>query len=141
MMSQNQFTFVFLHSLILLYQCSLQAHAASVCYGQDGNATDDNVPCDTSAPSSPCCGQNDTCLFNGLCKVFNPNNNTVYAEGTCSDRTWPSSLCPKLCPGKESCIDNAIDLFFADEVINYRAGLFGIPMSRKQMVLPCRTLR
>ena len=71
------------------------------CYNPDGSpAIPAYQPCNTAIDGvSMCCGTgpgwNDECLFNGLCKG-SPNRTQLWRVG-CTDRTWRSPLCLKLC--------------------------------------------
>ena len=82
--------------LILL---STQAHlalSANTCYFPDGEPSSD-VPCSDSL-FTQCCGSRSACLTNGLCILEASNDTGInYARGTCTDKTWGSSLCPQHC--------------------------------------------
>lgn len=72
------------------------------CYFPNGNPSPDK-PCDPNALFTQCCGSASRCLSNGLC--LNSVNGfegsetvgTSYSRGTCTDKTWTSSLCPQQC--------------------------------------------
>ena len=78
---------------------SLSTHAA--CFfpnGLDRNSqfgSEVYQPCDRSAEHSMCCrAQNHTCRSDGLC--FSLLTSLVWRE-SCTDSTWNSSACVKLC--------------------------------------------
>ena len=71
--------------------------SASTCYYPNGNPSTD-VPCDSDALFTQCCGSRSDCLTNGLCILEASNDTGInYARGTCTDKTWASSLCPQQC--------------------------------------------
>ncbi|CAI4218860.1 unnamed protein product [Parascedosporium putredinis] len=63
-----------------------QAKSAGSFYERCNNATDVSMCCNT--------GLGDICRENGLC--FNPNTEQVWRE-SCTDPTWKSPSCLKLC--------------------------------------------
>jgi hypothetical protein len=89
----------------LWFYTLLLAHlssAANKCYFPNGSPSTDE-PCDPNALFTQCCGSASKCLSNGVCLVEVKNfvgdetTGTQYARGTCTDRTWVSSLCPQQC--------------------------------------------
>ena len=83
---------------LLSAACSLLFPAVLVdgqdCYYPNGDlaATDDH-PCSSGGPS-PCCPLNWQCLSNGLCYL---ENEGYLGRYTCTDSTWESDNCPKIC--------------------------------------------
>lgn len=68
---------------------------AQSCYYPNGNAvTSEQVFACSNSAGSHCCPQNWECLNNGLC--FHPSEQTI-GRYSCTDKTWKSSLCPKVC--------------------------------------------
>lgn len=83
-------------SFLLLFYVS-SALAANTCYFPDGLPSSDE-PCDPDALFTQCCGSRSACLTNGLCILEASNDTGInYARGTCTDKTWSSSLCPQQC--------------------------------------------
>ncbi|KAJ6784698.1 hypothetical protein PWT90_00441 [Aphanocladium album] len=84
---------------MLLFTASLlmlnAAGAAATCYSYEGKALPMS-PCDGSGSISPCCGDNDFCLSNGLC--LNAGGNNAYSQQGCTDKDWKPP-CKKHCPG------------------------------------------
>jgi hypothetical protein len=80
--------------------------AAATCYTIEGTAITDQPalqPCNLVAGTqSMCCGTNsttniiDTCLPNGLCVNY-AHGETFYWRDSCTDPTWQSPYCLKLC--------------------------------------------
>lgn len=64
------------------------------CYFPDGTPTED-IPCTTNSSVGVdyCCGKGAICLANKICLT----NTGVFARGTCTDKTWQSSICPRFC--------------------------------------------
>lgn len=64
------------------------------CYYPNGDlaATDDH-PCSSDGHST-CCPLNWQCLSNGLCYL---ENEGYLGRYTCTDSTWESDNCPKIC--------------------------------------------
>jgi len=52
------------------------------------------APCNTVQPYSMCCRNSDKCLPNGLCQQA--GSDIIWRE-SCSDQSWRSSACVKLC--------------------------------------------
>ena len=67
------------------------------CYDIDGNQSSVMFACDLSATFSPCCMVASVCLDNKLCQV---EGTIVTYRGGCTDLTWNSSDCPRICLGK-----------------------------------------
>ena len=85
--------------LILLIECWNSAHAR--CFYPDGTEMHVNyTPCDNSNEHSMCCDLKrinpdpDQCRSDGLC--FASWDQNVWRDG-CTDRTWKSPACVKLC--------------------------------------------
>ena len=89
---------IWFYTLILVHLSS----GANTCYFPNGSPSADE-PCDPNALFTQCCGSASKCLSNGLCLVEVKNfvgdetTGTQYARGTCTDKTWVSSLCPQQC--------------------------------------------
>ncbi|KAF1827626.1 uncharacterized protein K489DRAFT_375742 [Dissoconium aciculare CBS 342.82] len=77
--------------------------AQSQCYFPDGTPTDNFVACNSSSSSSndgfsSCCGRNDLCTTNGLCKNAQwDQENNYYWRHACTDPSWKSPNCPNYC--------------------------------------------
>ncbi|KUJ24162.1 uncharacterized protein LY89DRAFT_727197 [Mollisia scopiformis] len=83
-------------SLLFLIQLTTLSLAAQTCYFPNGAVAIHDVPCnDTSV--SICCQTVSTCLNDGLC--FNPLGSAVggFIRGSCTDKSFTSSLCPLFC--------------------------------------------
>ncbi|KAH8653050.1 hypothetical protein BGZ60DRAFT_419455 [Tricladium varicosporioides] len=80
---------------LLLLGSSTSAHIQ--CFYPDGSEANDSVyvPC-TGETYSSCCIplQGDVCQSNGLC--YWPSGSYLF-RGACTDQTWTSSNCPKVC--------------------------------------------
>lgn len=70
---------------------------AQTCYFPDGSESPRDTPCraPASGQASACCPYLDVCLDNSLCLA--QTGNEVVIRGTCTDRTWQSSDCPRYC--------------------------------------------
>lgn len=79
-------------SALVLLVARLSYAASTTCYAPGGGVSDGDIPCNSSAAVSSCCGVNDLCINNGLC--FQGGN---VARGSCTDQTWMSSDCPLFC--------------------------------------------
>ncbi|KAK3367720.1 hypothetical protein B0H63DRAFT_489680 [Podospora didyma] len=68
------------------------------CYFPNGVPSTD-IPCDSTAPVSMCCGGRSSCLSSGLCLLekTTADSGISYARGTCTDATWKSPFCPQHC--------------------------------------------
>ncbi|KAL2834812.1 hypothetical protein BJY01DRAFT_259393 [Aspergillus pseudoustus] len=94
-------------SLLLLL---VSAQEDVTCYKPDGTSHtfDGTVICNSVEGSvSMCCGLNDICLQNGMCKVKVDEDagvNATYWRDGCSISSWPDVGCLKVCTG-----DNQID--------------------------------
>ncbi|KAF1928317.1 uncharacterized protein M421DRAFT_158384 [Didymella exigua CBS 183.55] len=95
--SCRRFNMPLLWRLILIALAAHSALAANTCYFPNGLASTDE-PCDPDALFTQCCGSRSACLTNGLCILEASNDTGInYARGTCTDKTWASSLCPQQC--------------------------------------------
>ncbi|KAF2736896.1 hypothetical protein EJ04DRAFT_550905 [Polyplosphaeria fusca] len=84
-------------TLPLLAALAVLARAGNICYLPNGE-TNRDVPCNASAPASPCCSSTSACLSNGLCIIDADDDSGIsYSRGTCTDRSWSSPLCPQMC--------------------------------------------
>ena len=63
------------------------------CFTGNGTLSTD-FPCKTSENVGFCCGVGWSCLSNGLCQW---RDSTSFAEGTCTDKTFPANSCLGLC--------------------------------------------
>lgn len=78
-----------------------------ICYDIDGDQTTGpfDLVCDSEAEVSFCCSPNMTCFSNGLCGAnltqF-PEDLTPYYTSKCTDSSWNSSACPKICNNNET---------------------------------------
>lgn len=84
-----------LEIFILTIQLVRVASAVKACYYPDGNQQTADTPCDASAADSHCCGSKDICLSNGLC--FQVGGVQSVTRGSCTDATWSSPACSRLC--------------------------------------------
>ena len=83
-------------ALLLLGRLSA-ASSSALCYTPDGLSDSSQWPCGDTLRGgfSVCCDDGWACLSDGLCG--NPTDNTTYRRGTCTDSTWTSSVCPRVC--------------------------------------------
>ncbi|KAF2827084.1 hypothetical protein CC86DRAFT_406312 [Ophiobolus disseminans] len=89
------------------------------CYFPNG-ALSPSVPCDPSAEVTHCCLKKEQCLTNGICAIDATINYGIqYGRGVCSDSTWQSPVCPKVC------LDNQ-DLATNSSAHDFRANGAGI---------------
>lgn len=72
----------------------LMAAGHSHCFYPNGDLMTSDTPCLPEEEVSPCCGEETTCLANGLCLKTLTG---VLFRGTCTDHTWESSNCPQFC--------------------------------------------
>ena len=116
-MSLHNLQLLFFRFSISLLLASLLVipHVRADCYTFNGtlNPDPDYQPCDSiEGSTSMCCATNrttdgnvDVCLPNGLCQNFGldsegnkiPDTNGGYWRETCSDQSWKSPYCLKLC--------------------------------------------
>lgn len=92
---------------------------AQTCYYPNGTAAEGNYPCVTDAEHSACCGRNDECLTNGLCRPLgaDPTSNEFWRD-SCTDRTWLSDACPKYCYNSTTSEQAAFNSASAVELIS-----------------------
>jgi len=86
----------FLDVLVVLIFFPIQILAVSPdahCYTGNGTISTD-FPCRLSNDVSFCCGVGWSCLSNGLCQY---RASTSFAEGTCTDKSFPANSCLGLC--------------------------------------------
>lgn len=73
------------------------------CYFPNGIQSSGS-PCFPDRSVSPCCGPGFVCLSNGLCQPGSDTHRTyqytIY-RSACTDRTWNSTDCPKVCLGRK----------------------------------------
>lgn len=78
------------------------------CYFPDG-VESSGSPCFPDQAVSPCCGPGFICLSNGLCQP-GPDTRRTYQytiyRSSCTDRTWNSTDCPKVCLGPDDNLDS-----------------------------------
>ena len=72
------------------------------CFYPDGTVATVDVPCNTIAPLSACCGDGWACSSNGVCISLNPGHGpgghtNLPVRGSCTDLTWRSEFCPQFC--------------------------------------------
>ncbi|MCJ1472118.1 hypothetical protein MMC13_000765 [Lambiella insularis] len=77
--------------------------AAAVCYYPSGAVEPNNHPCDPSAAVSPCCGQGQRCWSNGMCEIPSQNGLVDFVRATCTDATWESPACLRVCLDSALC--------------------------------------
>lgn len=87
------------HVLWIIFYGSTAVHfslVAADCYFPNGLLNELYQPCNRSSAHSMCCGTRglDRCRNDGLC--FDAPNNDMW-RGSCSDPTWKSPACIKLC--------------------------------------------
>ena len=80
------------HSFLCISRTSAVS-ADALCYTGSGNVSAD-FPCDLSQDTSLCCAAGWSCLSNGLCQY---RESTTFAEGTCTDKTFPANSCLGIC--------------------------------------------
>ena len=104
----------------MLFTWIHSSSCANTCYFSDGHPSTD-VPCDPNALFTQCCESASDCLTNRVCirEVGNnkPSNTTgvEYTRGTCTNRTWTSTLCLQQCRLNQ-------DSPFDPSVYDFRAG-------------------
>ena len=87
--------FLFLLSLFVV-------SAVSICYYPDGSTAPQDTPCKNDGGNSTCCGQGYACLSNSICMSVpgltnDPNSQSTYVRGSCTDKSWLSPSCPLFC--------------------------------------------
>jgi hypothetical protein len=90
--------------LLVAFLISLPRGLCASCFFPDGTPALIDIPCNTSARVSVCCGVGYACLDNNLCALTDdtrdPNNGEFdYIRGSCTDATWSSGSCPIFCTG------------------------------------------
>ncbi len=82
-----------------------QSFAESQCYWPNHNAAFGNyTACNAAAPYSSCCRASEVCMTNGLCLQTQELANRL-SRGACTDQTFSSTACPKVCDDSESCFE------------------------------------
>lgn len=77
----------------LLLPSALFVHGQDCFYPNGALAATDDHPCSSDGHST-CCPLNWQCLSNGLCYL---ENEGYLGRYTCTDSTWESDNCPKIC--------------------------------------------
>lgn len=98
MPSRLHMTWIVLYGSISIFSSSV----AASCYLPNGTDSNNGLPvdlyrpCDRSNEHSMCCRtqDRDPCRNDGLC--FDARNNDIW-RGSCTDPTWESPACIKLC--------------------------------------------
>lgn len=88
--------------IITLQLLSFSLADTLTCYKPNGDpfTTEDvGKKCNSvDGSTSMCCGKNDTCLANGLCKIEGDDyNDPIYWRDSCSDENWPTESCLWAC--------------------------------------------
>ncbi len=88
--------------MLLFVLCVAFISAVSaICYYPDASTAPQDTPCLNSAGDTFCCGEGYVCLSNRICKSVaatnDPNSQSTYVRGSCTDPTWRSSACPSFC--------------------------------------------
>ena len=85
--------------IFILFATLHTTHASSSCYYPSGDLATTDIPCNQSSGDSACCGQGFICLSNGVCQnpSLTSNEPGLYSRGSCTDKSWNSSQCPKFC--------------------------------------------
>ena len=114
-------------SLLIYFGTTWVVIAASnngICYDTD-EVQISNSACDPEAEVSVCCGFGFTCLSNGLCETYNKTTSwTGFWTGGCTDVTWTSSACPKICnndKNRQANFHSVVLPFIADHSMWYRS--------------------
>ena len=79
-------------------------HAKQHCFFPSGNVMFGEACVDGAAVSN-CCGYGFTCMSNGLCQTsptVQKNMKAAYYRSACTDRTWASDNCTRVCNGRGS---------------------------------------
>jgi hypothetical protein len=79
-------------------------HATQHCFYPSGNFMIGEACVDGAAVSN-CCGYGFTCMSNGLCQTSpaaQKNLKATYYRSACTDRTWTSDNCTRVCIGRGS---------------------------------------
>jgi hypothetical protein len=80
-------------------------HAKQHCFFPSGNVMFGEACVDGAAVSN-CCGYGFTCMSNGLCEAsptVQKNMKATYYRSACTDRSWASDNCTRVCNGRECC--------------------------------------
>ena len=72
--------------------------------------TEAYIPCNTVQPYSMCCRTTDKCLPDGLCQQIGSTN--IWRE-SCSDQSWRSPACLKLCVSETGTITFPSSIYLA----------------------------
>lgn len=88
--------------LLVVFQTAWVVTAApnnGICYNIDQvqAVSSAGAPCDSEAEVSVCCEVGSICLSNGLCETINQTQQSSFFTGDCTDSSWNSSTCPKIC--------------------------------------------
>ncbi|KAK8052224.1 hypothetical protein PG993_003609 [Apiospora rasikravindrae] len=78
---------------ISLLATASAADDSKTCYRRDGSFGSDGSkwrPCDPGAKSSPCCGEKDFCMDNGLC--LNADGNQLLTVQGCTTSSWDECI-------------------------------------------------
>lgn len=70
--------------------------SAEQCFYPDGTLSNE-TPCSSSPTGSSCCAASAFCLDNGLCF-----ESGLVQRGGCTDETWGSAACAKICKNENS---------------------------------------
>lgn len=93
-------------SFLLVQAVIVSTATATKCYFSDGSDTGSEMqPCFPSSSVSACCStnkkgdwQNDVCLQNGLCIAQVAQYSGMIFQNACTDKSWGSPDCPRICP-------------------------------------------
>lgn len=112
-----------LHMIWIVLYGSISVHFLSVaadCYFPSGLLNELYQPCDRSNEHSMCCGTRelDRCRKDGLC--FDAPNNDIW-RGSCTDPTWNSPACIKLCVEGTGTLLIMVDVLIRRRQIQSRA--------------------
>ncbi|TKA79560.1 hypothetical protein B0A55_02737 [Friedmanniomyces simplex] len=92
------------------------AFAEDQCYWPDHSAAVNFTACNAAAPYSSCCRPDQVCMTNGLC-LQTQNLANRLSRGACTDQTFSSAACPKVCD--DVVTSNALTIFLAyDDATN-----------------------
>lgn len=79
---------------------------SQTCYFPDGTIALEDLPCNSSALASTCCGRSYACLSNNICEATSETvkkpGSAIFVRGSCTDSSWTSDSCPTFCVNQTS---------------------------------------
>lgn len=93
--------FVMAALFVLAILLTTSVHGDNECYYNNGVDEPNDYMC--GEYPSPCCPDDSLCMLNGLCLRLDTG---AYEHHTCTDITWQSPSCPKMCLGDGNPVPN-----------------------------------